>query len=155
MSYRINGVVVPRETFESRKLAGESGNFEEPDVDIAYHWVVERVGKEIQIISGRSIDMDSAAHKISGHKTTFNKDFLGICLVGNFGRWANDWQSTTPDSEMLFSLNRLVKNLMIVHRFGPEKVYGHCELFDLAGTQRQKTCPGLNFDIQGFRDGLA
>lgn len=104
-----------------------------PWKDIGYHWGVEYVNGESEILVGRLPDTQGA--HVSGHNTYC----LGVCVVGDFDKY--------PPSEAVW---RKVVGLCrwIVKEFDIKEVLGHREL------DPGKTCPGMKFDISAFRTEL-
>ncbi len=98
--------------------------------DIGYHYGVEFVDGEPEILIGRMPDT-TGAH-VKGH----NSDNIGVCFVGNF-------DNEPVPGEIWKAGVKLVKYLMKEH--GITEVVGHCELYP------QKSCPGKQFDLDKFR----
>jgi|Wag4MinimDraft_13_1082653.scaffolds.fasta_scaffold02729_2 hypothetical protein len=92
--------------------------------DIGYHFGVERIGDQYQILGGRPLS-EMGAHT-AGHNNT-----IGICLVGDFDEQA-------PADEAMQLLFRLILGLMIAYGFKPEQVRFHSDY-------SEKSCPGRYF----------
>lgn len=104
-------------------------------VDIGYHFGIELVGDAYEILSGRMLN-EPGAHTI-GHNNTA----IGICFVGNF------------DHELVPPLQwhkgvKLVRSLCEVFEIPTNQVYGHRDFAD-------KTCPGVMFNLDAFREELS
>lgn len=102
--------------------------------DIGYHFVIRRDGT---IEKGRDIDGDGDVFdEIGAHAKGFNKNSIGICLVGGMGGF-------NFTSEQMKSLD---KTMFIVDNVYPEIEWcGHC---DLPGVD--KKCP--QFDVKSWRN---
>lgn len=149
MSYRYNGMTVSPEV--AKVLHEQGKTVEMPWVDIGYHFGIELVGNDYQIVNGRQLDK-RGAHVGQGG---FNRMSIGICMVGNFD------ERTPPDRQWILGL-LLVKRLtdylatkaMVIKN---ENVIGHREAQALAGVPLidRKSCPGKMFDMNLFRKDLA
>ena len=92
--------------------------------DIGYHYVIRRNGK---IEDGRDLD------QIGAHVKGFNKNSIGICLVGG----KPDFNFTRGQME---SLRKLLD--VLEEEFPGIDICGHRDL------DSNKTCP--NFDVKSF-----
>jgi hypothetical protein len=93
--------------------------------DIGYHYVVESVSNQYQIIPGRP-ENDDGAHCIGQ-----NSQSIGICLVGNF-------IEQEPPEAQIQTLIYLIKD--IYSRHGQLPIYGHRDFY-------ATSCPGkLNIE---------
>jgi N-acetyl-anhydromuramyl-L-alanine amidase AmpD len=95
--------------------------------EIGYHYFID--GKGI-VYPGRPENYVGAHCKTPPPSMNFMS--LGICLAGNF-------EEEIPSSEQLFSLNKLLKDLIEKYEIQISNVLGHCEV---AGTST--LCPGKN-----------
>ena len=109
--------------------------------DIGYHYGVELVGDNYEILKGRMDD------EVGAHCLGFNDRSLGVCVVGNFDNQA-------PNEEQIAILARLVKSLMAVHGIPPEHVIGHWESYGMLNRRVEKSCPGNRFSMKNFREVL-
>ncbi len=101
--------------------------------DIGYHYGIEDVAGEPEIMVGRMMNESGAHCRGAG----MNRRSLGVCFVGNF--------DATPPPRAIWNAGvRLVISLMDVFDIGPRRVHGHCDL-------SSKTCPGKLFDLKRFR----
>lgn len=98
--------------------------------DIGYHFGLEYVDGKIKLMRGRSTEEDGA------HTKGKNKDYIGICLVGNY-------DITEPTEDMYSQLAILCRELMERNGFDMDAIHGH---FNFA----EKTCPGRNFNWMKF-----
>jgi N-acetyl-anhydromuramyl-L-alanine amidase AmpD len=94
--------------------------------DIGYHYGIEYVNRKVKVFKGRSMEVDGA------HTKGKNKDYIGICLVGNY-------DITEPTDDMYNSLAMLCRDLMDTNGFDMDNIHGHFNFAD-------KTCPGKNFN---------
>ncbi len=112
---------------------------------IGYHWGIERVGENIEVMMGRHPD-ETGAHCSQG---MMNLRSFGVCLVGNF-------DIAPPPDDQLNIARGLVRWLMRLYNITPSNVLGHREvqaMWNLPEYSR-KTCPGKKFDLDRFRAGL-
>ncbi len=109
---------------------------EKPMVDIGYHYGIEQIGDQYEILVGRDLDHDGA-HCPQGE---MNRKAIGICFVGNFDLAsppANQWARG-----LLF-----VKSLMRI--LDIPIIVGHRDY------NPDKSCPGKMFDMEKFRKDIA
>lgn len=99
---------------------------------IGYNYLIE---KESTIFEARGM-------YIGAHAVKHNIDSIGIALVGNFDIYL-------PTDEQLESLIEICIYLMFKYDIEPNKVLGHRELEGVT-----KSCPGLKFDMNRFRELL-
>ena len=99
--------------------------------DIGYHFLIERMRDDIEIVCGRMLDKKGA--HCHGHNT----DSIGICFVGNY-------DLEKPSKEIWTAGVKLVAFLM--------KEY---EITDIQGHHYynpNKSCPGILFNIKQFKE---
>lgn len=99
---------------------------------IGYNYFIEKNG---DIFQGRGM-------YVGAHAKYHNKDSIGIALAGNF-------DETLPTEEQMKSLVDLCLDFMIRYDIEPNRVIGHREIEGV-----EKTCPGLLFDMNKFREVL-
>ncbi|SHH05707.1 peptidoglycan recognition protein family protein [Tepidibacter thalassicus] len=92
--------------------------------DIGYHWGIELVGDEYEILKGRD------ENEVGAHTKGQNSSSIGICLVGNF-------DIDEPSKAQLYKLIELIRNIWC--RYGQLPVYMHNQFASY------KTCPGKKF----------
>lgn len=129
-AWAYNGNIVTPE--EGRQLLNRGQHVKRPWLDIGYHFGIELVGNDYEVLVGRMMT-DSGAHTRGK-----NQDSLGICFIGNY-------DLAPPPKEMWDLGIKLVRSLMAVFEISWKEVYGHREF---AG---YKSCPGEQFDIDKFR----
>ena len=115
--------------------------------DVGYHFGVELVGTHYEILIGRTLSEDGAHCKEAG----MNRRGIGVCLVGNF-------DLASPPDGQLRAAARIVTWAMKEFQVPRERVIGHRDAGLLAGfdwTKGQyKTCPGVQFSLDVFREML-
>ena len=98
--------------------------------DIGYDYLIEDVGGEAMVFSGRGLQYMGA------HTVGYN-DCIGVCVVGDY-----DTEKVSGDKTSL--LVRLLAALLIVYpHLTVEDIHYHREVAN-------KTCPGLNFPSRDF-----
>ena len=102
--------------------------------DIGYHYGIEEVKGEYEILMGRMPNIPGA------HTRGMNKRSLGICFVGDF-------DMLPPKQDQWEKGLTLVKYLLFAHGLTPSDVMGHRDY-------AQKSCPGTEFDLYKFRSEL-
>jgi len=102
--------------------------------DIGYHYGVELVNFDYEILVGRFED-HMGAHTL-GH----NDDSIGVCVVGNWDKLR------VPKQQWLKSL-ALVRDICKRYGLKASDVYGHRDFAN-------KSCPGINFSMEQFREDL-
>jgi hypothetical protein len=110
---------------------------ERPWSDIGYHFGIERVGEQYEVMVGRMMN-EPGAHC---PQQAMNKRAIGICFVGNFD------DMPVPVPQLALGL-RLVRSLMELFDISLGNIYGHRELVPC------KSCPGRRFDLKQFRTDL-
>jgi hypothetical protein len=98
--------------------------------DIGYHWLIEYVDGQIQVLKGRE-EAESAAACPGKNYTAIH-----VCLVGNF-------EETIPTEEQYRAIASLCKDIMT--RWPIEVIGGHRDYYATA-------CPGANFDVEHVRE---
>jgi N-acetylmuramoyl-L-alanine amidase len=100
--------------------------------DIGYHFGIELMESDYEVIIGRPLTM------VGCHCKGMNKKAIGVCCMGNY-------DITTPDPEMLkILITRLINPLMALFDIPVEHIKGHRDFAN-------KSCPGEQFDLEGFR----
>jgi len=105
--------------------------------DIGYHYGIELVNDQHEILVGRMPNQSGAHCKQMG----MNRMSIGICFVGNF-------DDGKPLPEMWVMGLRFVRGLMDIYQIPRQNIKGHRELCDY------KSCPGFYFDLNKFRSQL-
>lgn len=126
--------------------------------DIGYNFVICNGdgGADGELQRGRSLGI-SGAHVKSYRGINYNNIALGICLVGWFDNivWEHSNPSVKfenpynkiPTEKQMNTLIDLVKDLMNEYDIPAQNVLGHYEFPNVF-----KSCPGGNFDMDGFRN---
>lgn len=107
--------------------------------DVGYHYMIGNTRPFTQdgkIYQGRLEGFEGA------HTRGFNKNSLGICLIGNFDK-------KTPSSKQISSLLYLLQTKAHQYNIPIENIRGHREL-----PNTRKTCPGKLIDMDYIRDTL-
>ena len=99
---------------------------------IGYNYFIEKSG---DIFQGRGM-------YVGAHAKNHNRDSIGIALAGNF-------DEDLPTEEQIESLVDICLEFMINYDIEPIRVIGHREIEGV-----EKTCPGLLFDMDKFRELL-
>ena len=105
--------------------------------DIGYHFGVELVNDEYEVLAGRPIDVQGAHCK----ERRMNSRSLGICFVGNF-------DLAPPDKIMLQRAAQVLKPILKWLKVPRIHVLPHSYF------ARYKTCPGELFPMEDFKDML-
>ena len=101
--------------------------------DIGYHYLLERMRNDTEIVCGRMLD------KIGAHCKGHNTDSIGICFIGNY-------DIEKPSKEMWNAGIKLVRFLM--------KQYEITEIRGHSFYNPNKTCPGKLFNVEKFKRQL-
>lgn len=145
-SWRVDGVIVDEKTY-TRKLKDNDGHtFLKPWKEIGYHFLTEQRGEEIVWDFGRPLDMDGA-HAGTSKSNFFNTAYIGVCAVGNYDK-------IEPPKEIWDTCLEICRVLTSYFEIPKQCVIGHREVYDQLFITREKTCPGLKWDLQAFRDQL-
>jgi hypothetical protein len=113
--------------------------------DVGYHFLLDRVGPDVEILFGRMPD------QVGAHcHGEMNKKAYGICLIGNF-------DIAPPPIDMWEKAVGLCQWLMEDHGIDPSRVIGHREAQAMAGLtpDQRKSCPGKLFNLDKFRVALS
>ena len=105
--------------------------------DIGYHFGIELVGSDFEILVGRMMN-ESGAHT---KQQNMNFNSIGICCVGNF-------DLVKPPKAQWRLCRRLVRSLIDIFSIPSVNVKGHRAY---AG---YKSCPGKLWDMNRFREEL-
>jgi N-acetyl-anhydromuramyl-L-alanine amidase AmpD len=142
MSWRDpQGNVLTQEEGLRRQLQNEPVTA--PWRDIGYHFGVELISDNHEILVGRWVDEDGAHCP----ELKMNQVGIGVCVVGNY-------DEQVPCSGAWNKAIGLVKRLIQAYDIPVENVLGHGEVQKLAGNSWQKTCPGKTFHMDKFRADL-
>jgi hypothetical protein len=117
--------------------------FEPAWMDVGYHGLIESAEDKMVFRWGRPLSM-IGAH--AGYKE-FNENYIGFCAIGNYDKFP-----VLPDV-WTFAL-MVTRTFMDTFSIPAVNVLGHREVYDKMGVPRQKMCPGINWDMDKFREGL-
>ena len=101
--------------------------------DVGYHFGIEKVKGEVEVLVGRPL-YSSGAHTLGS-----NKDTIGICIVGNYN--VNDLERCIVDK-----LIQLCAGLCYSLDIPFDEVMGHKE------RDKRRTCPGDFFNLSEIRN---
>jgi len=101
--------------------------------DIGYHFIIEDVKGIPVIFEGRSL-------QYTGAHCPGKNNYIGICLVGNYS-------VVPPEPKSLEKLFSLIKGLMLIYKFSPEKVCRHSEY-------KSTECPGTLFPWDNLKQRI-
>ena len=93
--------------------------------DIGYHFIISKDG---DLTKGRGLDI------VGAHVKYFNKDSIGVCLLGNFDK-------ENIKEKQLNALKNLTNNLMKEFGLTKENIKFHRDFPNVT-----KSCPGNNID---------
>ena len=109
---------------------------------MGYHFVI---GNGVDVADGLVEVGDRWVRQIQGAHVggDFNKECIGICLVGDFSQ-------KRPSARQMASLDRLVRFLMARCGVPASRVIGHCE-----ARPGHTVCPGRYFSMDALRKSLS
>lgn len=136
-SWRYRGQIITEKTAAELKSKGIRG-VEKPWSEIGYHCGVERVGLLYRVMRGRPLDAVAAAVR----EGDMNKLGIHVCLVGNFD------VTPVPDAQWLMAVD-LVAQIARDKKILVDRIFGHRDFAPY------KSCPGLLFDLNSFREDVA
>ena len=135
MGYRIDGKLVSMNEYNERLAKGQGLLFQSPWSDIGYHFGVENVDDEYEVLIGRPLTRNGAHCK-----GVMNRDAIGICFVGNYDIFE---PSTTM---LLVAIHRLIIPLMKIFNIDSDHIIGHRQIASY------KSCPGKKFNMGTFKN---
>lgn len=103
--------------------------------DIAYHYLIKKLGSAYEVVVGRPINM-AGAHCIGR-----NSDSIGICVVGNY-------EEEAPEQRAMVTLISFCASLCDQHKIPFEHIYPHNHFAKTA-------CPGKHIDVERIRCAVA
>ena len=106
--------------------------------DIGYHFGIERIGDAIHCLTGRPLEF-VGAHCREQQMNIFG---IGVCFVGNF-------DEDLPDTGALEQGKKLCASLCMILNIPVANILGHREC------KPSKTCPGILFNLDEFRNGTS
>jgi len=135
-SYRYRDEIITRDKAMELKGNDISG-VTSPWRDIGYHFGIEDINGEYEVLLGRMMNISGAHTRAGG----MNSCSWGICLIGSFDK-------NPPPKYMWQKGLQLVRALQLFGNIPTENVLGHREKCSY------KTCPGTAFDLDKFRSEL-
>lgn len=135
MSFRWNYQPVSEQRFNELLISNPNDHFEKPDIDLAYHIMLEKVGEDYQIIKGRNLKLQGA------HTIGRNQDSIGICMVGRF-------DVNPPTIGHWILLKKTCMDLMEYFNISVDNIFPH-RFFN-----SNKTCPGRQISITQLQDDI-
>lgn len=103
-------------------------------IDVGYHFGLELIGDDVEILAGRPIHTKGAHCKQGGR----NHDSIGICCIGNY-------DTHSISEKMLAKLGDLCTSLCFTFNLTADKIKGHTEYAPY------KSCPGHQFPMTKLR----
>jgi len=146
-SYRVDFEIVSQEEFERRLNSGQGKVFQKPWRDVGYHAGTELVDGKPVYHWGRPLSMIGAHAGVSGVSNNFNEEYIGICCIGNY-------DALSPDPNLWEFNLKATRALMEAYKISKENVIGHREVFDRLNVPRQKSCPGMAWNLNLMRAEL-
>jgi len=132
-SWAYRGNIITKD--EARDLVKNGKRVKRPWTNIGYHFGIEKINDDYEILVGRQLN------QIGAHVRGYNKDTLGICVVGNY----DDEQ---PPVEAIKLLIKLCKAMSSIFNISTNNILGHYEL------NNDKSCPGKMFSMDSFRNKM-
>lgn len=108
--------------------------------DIGYHYGVELVGAQYEVLRGRAPNVPGAHCRAQA----MNNRSLGVCMVGGDPKTGFGPDYPLPDEQRDVTV-QLCADLCIEYGLTAAAVRGHGEL------DPRKTCPGIGVDMNAFR----
>ena len=138
-SYRIDYHIVSEDDYHVRVAANDGDVFETPWSDIGYHFGVEDVYGELEVLFGRPLTRGGAhcTHR------NMNSKGIGICCIGNFDA------ETPSDTLKHILVHRLILPICYLCQIPWNRIVGHREV-----AKDGRTCPGNNWDLDELRDTI-
>ena len=95
--------------------------------DIGYHFIIEYIKGKLVVLEGRKMWQEGA------HTKGQNLQSIGYCIVGNFDK-------EMPGQSVYDFIAKHIVDVVFKYYNNKMTIHGHREY-------KNKTCPGLNFDI--------
>ena len=134
MSYAYNDQIITKDEAEALEAQGKVTKH--PWKNIGYHFGIELVNDEYEILLGRFFN-ETGAHTV---EQNMNNLSLGICCVGNF-------DSIEPPKEQWDKCLFLVRAICSTFGISKDHVKGHRDF-------AHKSCPGNLWDMEKFKAQL-
>lgn len=107
--------------------------------DIGYHAGIELVGSnDYEVFLGRPLDKQGAHCRAQG----MNGHSIGFCFVG-------DYDTVAPSTRIIETGARHIAAFCRIFKIAVRDIYGHRDF------EKNKTCPGLKFDMEMLRSRVA
>ena len=108
--------------------------------DIGYHFII---GNDNPFVQDGKVYFARPEKFVGAHALGFNKNSLGICLIGNF-------DTHKPTKAQIEILIHFLRKKMLQYEIPAKNVFGHRELQGVT-----KTCPGTNFNMDWLRQQIS
>jgi N-acetylmuramoyl-L-alanine amidase len=108
--------------------------------DIGYHYLIG--GNSPFTINGK-LYFGRSRELIGAHAIGYNRNSLGICLIGNFDK-------TNPSKNQLLTLSSFLEDKIGEYSVPIQNILGHNELPGVT-----KSCPGSLIDMSYIREEIA
>jgi len=138
-SWRYQGDIVTEQ--KAHELMGQGKMVLSPWNDVGYQFGIEEINGHVEVLNGRDIG------EVGAHAVGFNDKSIGICLIGNYDK-------EVPSNGKLLILASLCRQLQREFDIPRDHVIGHRDTFVALGKAVEKTCPGVKFDMDLFRERL-
>jgi N-acetylmuramoyl-L-alanine amidase len=110
--------------------------------DIGYHYGIEVVENPMDKQPSYEILMGRFPDEQGAHCPPRNRDSVGVCLIGDFDNYAVPMDQWNLAVRLCVWVKSLYPKILV------SSILGHRE------AQLNRTCPGKNFNMDGFREAV-